>query len=444
MRSHQPAADGEAVPRASSAFRESLLVVAVVGVAVRLSYVMLVTQHERLLGDEPYFHLLPTWLSKGYGFRLPHTGIQWGALHPPLFSLLLTPVTFVASGNALLAQRLASASLGSITVVVVGLIGRELAGERAGVFAALLAALSPTLWVNDGLILSESLAALLVASVLLIAYRAADGPRSVTRCCSVLACGLAALTRGELILLLPFVGVPVLARLPRRSLRPRAIGCALIGTLVVIVPWSAYNTARFHRLVVVSTNLGMTLCGANNKLTYTGSRIGLWSTRACPSRGFALNEAAQNAFWTRTSIDYALHHVQELPIVALARLARILGLYAPGQMVDFERIVGSRPPLVSWAIVLLSPPIIVFAVYGIILLRRRHVFVAPLVGTIAMVMLIAITIGPDLRYRVPADVALVVLAAAALDHLAPSRGAKQSSRSGVENPAVANTAEWQP
>ena len=41
-----------------------------------------------------------------------------------------------------------------------GLLGRELAGARAGLLAAALGAVYPYLWVNDGLILAETFATL--------------------------------------------------------------------------------------------------------------------------------------------------------------------------------------------------------------------------------------------------------------------------------------------
>jgi 4-amino-4-deoxy-L-arabinose transferase-like glycosyltransferase len=436
---HESLAGGDAVRRASSAFRWSVVLAAVVGLAVRVSYVIFVTRYDHLLGDEAYFHQLPTWLSEGYGFHVPHTNLPWGALHPPLYPLLLTPVTYIASGDALLAQHLASALAGTVTVVVIGLVGREVAGERVGVFAAFLAALIPTLWVNDGLILAESLAALMIALALLTGYRLARAPKLRTALLLGVVCGFAALTRGEMILLLLFVGVPVVARVPGRSLRLRVSACAVAATLAVIVPWSAYNTVRFHRLVVVSTNLGMTLCGANNQTTYSGSQIGLWNPQLCPSHGWALNEAAQNTFWTRTSFAYAVHHSLQLPVVALARLARMLGIYAPAQTVDFEQRVGARPTLVSWAIVLLFPLIVGMALYGIVILRRQHSFVTPLIGTLVMAVVFAITISADLRLRVPADVALVILAAVAVDHLTRNRPPGQSSHPDSE-PNLAFTA----
>jgi hypothetical protein len=48
----------------------------------------------------------------------------------------------------------------------------------------------------------------------------------------------------------------------------------LATTAAVVTPWVAYNTARFDRLVTMSTNDGNTLLGANCPLTYWGFELG--------------------------------------------------------------------------------------------------------------------------------------------------------------------------
>jgi 4-amino-4-deoxy-L-arabinose transferase-like glycosyltransferase len=143
------------------------------------------------VGDEPYFHLQSNWLAEGFGFTVqPGSGVP-SALHPPLTSLVLAPASWLASGDAVLGQRLALAVLGVATVVVIGLLGREVAGDRAGLLAAGIAALYPSLWVNDGIIMSESVTALLVASVLLGVYAYIRKPRmKLARLLGAL-CGLA-------------------------------------------------------------------------------------------------------------------------------------------------------------------------------------------------------------------------------------------------------------
>ena len=383
---------------------------------------VLVKRHDALGADEHYYHLLATWISQGYGFNVPGADVPFGTLHPPLYPLLLAPVTWIASGSAVLAQRLVGAAIGAATVFVVGVLGREVSGERAGIIAAVLAAVAPMLWVSDGIIMAESLAALLVAVTLVLAYRSIRAPSIGRAIVLGVVCGLAALTRGELVLLVVFVALPATLRSGDARRRAARAGCVLLGATFVIAPWAAYTSARFDRPVLVSSNLGVTLCGANNRVTYSGSDIGLWDQDACPPDDSSLDAFAQNDHWTRTSIAYARDHATRLPFVAAARVGRILGVYAPNQMVDFELLTGARPRGVSWAITVLFPVLLATAVYGWVLLRKRRMLAAPLVGTLAMVLVVALLTSGDLRYRVPADVALVVLAAVAVEQLATRFG----------------------
>ena len=50
-----------------------------------------------------------------------------------------------------------SCVVGSTAVVIAGILGRWLAGDRVALVAAGLTAVNPMLWINDGMLLSESL-----------------------------------------------------------------------------------------------------------------------------------------------------------------------------------------------------------------------------------------------------------------------------------------------
>src|SRR3712207_9300748 len=101
--------------------------------------------------------------------------------------------------------RLLGAATGGATVALVGVLGRQLAGARAGLLAAGLAAVYPTLIAADGALMSESLFGLLVALSLLAAHRLLDAPGVGRALVLGALAGLAALTRGEALLLLPLV-----------------------------------------------------------------------------------------------------------------------------------------------------------------------------------------------------------------------------------------------
>src|SRR5262245_14929147 len=143
---------------------------------------------------------------------------------------------------------LINCGLGVITVVLIGLIGRRLGGNRVGLIAATAAALYPNLWSWNGTVLSESTAVLCVAVTLFFAYRWLDRRRPLDLWLTAIAVGFSALARSELILFGPFLLVPMVVGEWRRThdtkgvARQAGIGVALV--LLVLLPWAALNTSR--------------------------------------------------------------------------------------------------------------------------------------------------------------------------------------------------------
>ena len=138
--------------------------------------------------------------------------------------------------------------MGTVTVVLVGLLGRRVAGDRAGLIAAAVAAVYPLLWLADGSLMSESLYGALIVAVLLAAYAYLDA-RTVRRVAVLGALiALAALTRGEALLLVPLLGLAVVARGPLPG-APRLIHLAALvaAFALVLAPWSIRNATRSPR-----------------------------------------------------------------------------------------------------------------------------------------------------------------------------------------------------
>ena len=65
---------------------------------------------------------------------------------------------------------------------------------------------------------------------------------------------------------------------------------------VLVAPWLARNWIEFDRPVLISTNDGSLLAGANCDQTYYGKDLGLWTTNCLSPRVFS-NEADQAARW---------------------------------------------------------------------------------------------------------------------------------------------------
>ena len=114
-----------------------------------------------------------------------------------------------------------------------------------------------------------------------------------------------------------------------------------------------------------------------------------------------------------------------LPVVVAVRELRVWSLYAPGQMADYN-LGEDRPAAASWAGTVMYWLLLPLAAVGLRALRADGFAVAPLVGTFALVAATAAAFYGLVRFRVPAEVSLVVLAATGIDRLLPRAGPRRA------------------
>src|SRR3954463_14399988 len=135
-------------------FRGTLALVALAAVAIRTGATLRHRDYP-VIGDALTFHIEGSFLAHGEGFRRVFEDVPT-AEHPPLLVCLLALFTLLG-GDGILAQKRRFGLVGSVAFVLVGLLGRSVAGDRAGIVAAALAAVHPLLWLADGALMSEAL-----------------------------------------------------------------------------------------------------------------------------------------------------------------------------------------------------------------------------------------------------------------------------------------------
>jgi 4-amino-4-deoxy-L-arabinose transferase-like glycosyltransferase len=404
----------------------ALGLVVVLGFVIRLVYTYVHGDNLAALGiDAGYYHNGANLLADGKWFVSPvglfnFYGVGEAASHPPAYEVLLGVVSTLGMRSVLFHQ-LWSCVMGGAAVALVGLAGREMAGERVGLVAAVIAAVSPTFWVNDALLMSESLVLVVVALVLLLAYRFHRRPTVVSAATLGVATAIAVLTRAELVLLLPLLVIPlvVLTARPAWGHGIRWLVAAGLASLVVVSPWVAYNLSRFDKPVAISTGLGQTLLAANCRQTYFGPEIGYWAVDCVlnpkkPIRAVG-DESVQESAYRRVGVDYASAHAGRLPFVVYARLGRTFGFYAPVDQLRVDERDNRRELPVSIAGLAIFYVLAGLSIVGVAVLRRRGLLAYPVLAPVlAVAIAVAFTYGQT-RFRVPAEISFALLAAVALD-----------------------------
>jgi 4-amino-4-deoxy-L-arabinose transferase-like glycosyltransferase len=410
-------------------FGVSVAVIACVGFVWRVVYGFVIKRPvdacgSDRCGDAVYYVAQARRHVAGALFDDPAAPGMPAADHPPVTAVLLTPAALFR-GHDVLASRLTMTIIGTLVIVLLAMLGRRLAGPTAGIITAALAAANPNLWMNDALPMSEAPSALAIAVVFLATWWLVDRPGWARAAALGAACGLAVLTRAELALLVPFAIAPVLIFAMRApALRHwdwrRRLGlAAVVGAVgvAVVLPWSAWNTMRFSEPVLLSTNDGLTLIGANCDTVYRTGGIGFWSLQCAEAINDRVptgaDQAARSRIYRQEGLSYMADNLDRLPVVLAVRVGRVFGIYENHQMVWLNTNEG-RERWASWAGLATWWVLAPVAITGGVVLHRRRQLVWPLAATVPVVLVTALAFYGIVRFRLPVDVASVPLAGVAI------------------------------
>jgi hypothetical protein len=429
---------GAAAPEVLSAksFAIGLAVIATIGLTVRVAAAFFFDARTGIGGDAVWYTGVARHLALGDGFIEP---LQFflgrrvpTAAHPPLYPMYLSLVDFTVGGS-LIAHRLWSCLPGVGTVVLLGLVGRDLCGRRAGLIAAALGAVSIELFVQDVLLWSEGLYGFTIALTVFTAYRYLRRPDLVHVALLAGAIALAALARAEAILLFVILLVPLVLRARDVAWVRRfaALGVGALVAIALIGPWLAYNNSgRFKRPVGVTVTFG-TLIGASYcHNTFYGPSIGAWGG-LCPDTvptPWPLDESIAESRARTAGFDYLSDHLDRLPIVIPYRLARSFGFSAPTKtisddlLLDAAHVEGFADVALAQYWLLLG-----LGIVGGVTLFRRRVASLPIAAPVITVAVITVIGYGSMRFRLALDVVLPILAAVAIESFLTRRARSPSS-----------------
>ena len=479
--------EGPREQRARFHYRLGLAVIALVALAVRWVEILFVRPECGPDGEGPagcvaivagindplYVHLQGKAIAEGHWFVDPlwlrSTGeAVASAQKPPLYPLLLGLASSLGL-TSITAHRLFSGVLGVVSVLLIATAAQRIGGRRAGLAAGAIAAIYPMFWVNDLLLQTESVFAGIAAIVLLAAYRFWREPTTANAVWLGLAVGLATLTRAESALLGLFLVLPLALRATTLLWRDRVLRLLVsaVAAVMLVSPWVIWNLSRFEEPVYVSTGAGAVLNTASCDQTYFGDNLGYYGEcfdlatvpaatqrRMCERIGLEAGcfadpeqfERVQASLQDRAVYDesereliardqataYIADHTSRLPVVMVARVGRMWDLYRPDQNVRFNDQLEGRGERASQAGLVLYYLLWPAAAWGAIWLFRRRVTLIPLVAPMLVITVTAALAFGTTRYRIPADVALVVAAGVGIGALLSRRRDRSGQDGGPE------------
>ncbi len=419
-----------------------LLLLTLLALALRVGYnfVYLGAGYTPELDAREYSDIAAS-LASGRGFVLADGAPT--AIRPPLFPLLLAAVYWLAGGVNYAAGLALEALLGTGIVLATYAAADRVYGRGAGRLAGLMAAVYPLLIYAGGALLSEPLFILLVTLALAAGLTALDRPTPGNHALLGLWLGLAWLARPNGLLLVMFLlGWLVVARLKgsstvdakgtqinaderrclaggksaliRGPLRPLLL-TALVA-LAVISPWIIRNYRVFGKLIPSTTMSGAVLFGSNNARVLAEPALhGDWVTPCeIPGAGWtcSLDEVGRDAAWQQLGVQFIREHLSDLPRLIWWRIVKFWHLYPFTH--GFPENVG------FYAYVAVA----LLAVAGAWLTRRQWRRTGAALAVIACFAAGALLFWGGFRMRTPAEPALLVLAAGAVERAWPRRTTK--------------------
>lgn len=344
-----------------------------------------------------------------------HTSALFGeeflAFRPVLFPLVLAGV-YKAIGHSIFAGEVMQCFLGAALCLLVYGLTQEMFGRKAALIAAMITTIYPSFIYYSVALSTETLCTVCLVGAVWLILRAGPEFREPLKWAPAgIVLGLAILTRSELIAFLPVLLIWALVSFPRK--RHAAYGwltCVALA-LFTLMPWLMRNYLMLGS-PVLTTDGGYTFWCGNHPLSDGGGHCFLPEN---PPQFTRLDEVAMDREFYRAGFQFVERDPARFVRLVFVRLWRLWRPFPHADEVGLATAVVGGLEFV---------PILALAVWGACLHRRlwrQWLLFVLLFGTVSFVHMLFMSVT---RYRVPLMPLLIVLAAAALAHLAGERAKK--------------------
>ncbi len=374
------------------------------------------TGQQFAFGDSESYWQLALAIAEGKAYRYEPADAL--VFRTPGYPLFLAGVIQLV-GPSVLGARIASALAGTCAVGGVYCLGRRLFDARIAWLAAILLAVSPEAVAVGGLVLTEGLFTACAAWQLVLWTNSATDPRRrravAWACAAGLVGGAATLVRPSWLLFTP-LGAAAHIVASRRGRRPwAATGVILAAFIMAMSPWWIRNAVVTSRFVPTTLQVGASLYDSLSPTADGSSNMDHVTQRQARLRRSLESQHREtdppieyqvNRLLVREALTWAWQHPWRTLRLAGIKLARLWNIWPNDG--------GFRSPVVMLAMSAWYVPVAVFGVWGFArYCGRGWPYLLCGLPTAYVSVLHSIFVG-SIRYRQPALIGLVVLAAAAL------------------------------
>ena len=346
------------------------------------------------------------WLGRGQG---PF----W---QPPLYPYFLGVIKLAFPESFYYVSRFAQALIGSLTCVLLYLVGRRLFGSGIGFIGGLIAAVYGPLIYFDARLLPAGLATFFTLISLWLLIRAVERPTRSIFMVAGFALGLASLTAAILASLIPGVAIWLFYWL-RKNAAP-AVVAFLLGAVLAIAPVTLRNYTIGGDFVTISYNGGVNFyIGNNENSEQTLALRPGWEWEelvALPLREGITLPSAKSLFFYKQALEY----IQDAPFDYMGLLAAKTAQFWRGDEIErnqemyywrkYSSVLAGT--LWKWGVAfpfgLVSP----LALLGLLVYIRRQGLTLPVLFVLGYSFAV-ISFFVAARYRLPIVPLLILFAA---------------------------------
>ena len=372
-------------------------------------------KHPRPIDFYPTFHdsMAAVWDEQGYLYGM----VEWGkpnSFFEPLYPLL-TATFYLFFGDNLFFWRLVHVLMGTLLIFLIYDIGKRAFKDwRIATIAALYASLYPHFIFYSWVLMAEQLLLLLLAAGLWAYSRLLDNPRWHWAALLGVFFAAFALTRSFLIAFFPFMLLFVLIFIPGPR-RWQYAALAALAFCLTMAPWVIRNYRLQGQFVLLSTRGGYNIWMRNNPyyiedeyramgVEFSPEKLDKLKCREyilgypefTPDQG----EMERNEILTREGLKFIRANFGFFLELCWIRFKWTIGY----------RGVGLQGPLLSGISLISYGPALLGFVISLFIGWRRLSITLPLWSVVGYFVLFYSLTHEGLRYRIPADPYIILLA----------------------------------
>ncbi|MBM4082346.1 MAG: glycosyltransferase family 39 protein, partial [Planctomycetes bacterium] len=396
---------------------------------VRAAYVVTLDESLQFADSVGYDALAKNLLAgKGLVFDETHQVVR-----APFYPIFLAACYELFGPGALLMPRLIQCAVGAILCLLVFLLAQRVFDERAGMIAAVICVFYPFFIFYTGLILTETFFACALAALVFALVDVRDRRDVQGAAWAGLALGVCVLLRPSMLTFVPFLLPFWIACAGWRRETVKSFVMVAGAVAIVLIPWTWRNyVVTGGKFVPTTLLVGKSLYEANSDYATGGPAMHLvqW-----PPEIERMSEYDADRYMKAKAVEWIKANPGCFVKLAFVKLGRFWNPFP-----NFEEYRSTPYLLIS---LFSFGPVLVFSLWGIWRAAGQWRQVLLLLAPVFYFSLLHSVFVGSIRYRMPVEPFLIVLAGHALSvwllgaREAPSKAALLSSQDLTLSPASA-------